>query len=284
MRVRSTTGYSLGSEDHEIARLDMQAALLERATGMLLRAAGIVPGMRVLDLGTGLGHVALATAGLVGAEGCVVGIDSAPKLLHEAARRASSHPQVRFVEGDVRTWRRAEPFDAVVGRLILFHLPDRLAVLRHHVAGLRRGGLVVALDFDLGASRVEPPVPIVAEALEWTSATFLSAGACPTIGARLAPLLSEAGLVDVESIGVQEYFGPDDPRGTRILSGVMRSLAPQAAAAGIVTPEHLRHEAVEERLTSAMRASGSTLLFPVLSAAWGRRPGVHGVRGDVALV
>jgi len=270
MRVRSTTRYSLGSEDHEIARLDAQAALLERATGMLLRAAGLVPGMRVLDLGTGLGHVALAVADLVGAQGRVIGIDSAPKLLQEATRRASARPQVQFVEGDVRTWRSRKRFDAVVGRLILFHLPDRLEVLRHHIAGLQPGGLVVGLDFDLGASRSEPPVPIVAEALEWTTAAFLSAGACPTIGARLAPLLAEAGLVDVQSIGVQEYLAPDDPRGARILCGVMRSLAPHAAAAGIATPEHLRYETLEERLTAAMVASASSLLFPVLSCAWGR--------------
>jgi len=271
-RATSATRYSLGSEDHEIARLDAQAALLDRATSMLLRVAGIGPGMRVLDLGTGLGHVALAVAGLVGPEGRVVGIDSAPNLLEEATRRASGYRRVQFVEGDVRTWRSRESFDAVVGRLILFHLPDRLAVLRHHIASLRPGGLVVALDFDLGASRVEPPVPIVAEALEWTQTTFLSAGACPTIGAHLAPLLSEAGLIDVQSIGLQEYLGPDDPRGTRILCGVMRSLAPHAAAVGIATPEHLRHESLEERLGSAMRAAGSTLLFPVLTCAWGRRP------------
>jgi ubiquinone/menaquinone biosynthesis C-methylase UbiE len=270
-RVGNTTKYSLGSEDHEIARLDAQAALLDRATVMLLRAGGIGRGMRVLDLGTGLGHVAFAAAGLVGAEGRVVGVDNAPRLLGEAIRRASAHPQVSFVQGDVRTWRSEEPFDVVVGRLILFHLPDRLAVVRHHVAALRPGGLVVALDFDLGSIRAEPPVPLVDEAVEWTNATFLSAGACPTIGARLAPLLAEAGLADVQSIGIQECLGPEDPRGARILCGVMRSLLPQAAAAGIAVPEHLRYDALEERLVAAMRPSESTLLFPVLSAAWGRR-------------
>ena len=270
-RARSTTKYSLGSEDHEIARLDAQAALLDRATGMLLRAAGIVRGMRVLDLGTGLGHVAFAAARLVGVEGRVVGVDSARRLLDVAIRRGAGHSQVSFSEGDVRTWCSDEPFDAVVGRLILFHLPDRLAVLEHHVAALRPGGLLVALDFDLGSTRAEPPVPFVAEALAWTNATFLSAGARPTIGARLVPLLTRAGLVDVQSFGIQEYLGPEDPRGTRILCGVMRSLGPQAAAAGIATPEHLRHETLEERLTGAMQASGSTLLFPVLSCAWGRR-------------
>jgi SAM-dependent methyltransferase len=227
--------------------------------------------MRVLDLGTGLGHVAFAAAGLVGAEGRVVGIDNSPRLLDVAMRRASARPQVSFVEGDVRTWRGTEPFDAVIGRLIFFHLPDRLAVLRHHVAALRPGGLVVALDFDLGSIRSEPPVPLAAEAVAWTQATFISAGACPTIGARLAPLLTEAGLADVQSMGIQEYFGPDDPRANAILCGVMRSLAPHAAAAGIPTPEHLRPDGLEERLTAAMRNAGSALLFPVLSAAWGRR-------------
>ena len=48
-----TTTYALGSSDHEIERLDRQSASIESATRLLLRAAGIQPGMRVLDLGTG---------------------------------------------------------------------------------------------------------------------------------------------------------------------------------------------------------------------------------------
>jgi SAM-dependent methyltransferase len=270
-RPGHTSKYSLGSEDHEIARLDAQASLLHRATGMLLRAGGIERGMRVLDLGTGLGHVAFTAAELVGPVGRVVGIDRDPKLLFTAIRRASAYPQVSFVEADVRTWRSEEPFDAIVGRLIFFHLPDRLAVVRHHIESLRPGGLLVALDLDLGSTRAEPAVPLAEEAVRWTQATFLSAGACPTIGAQLAPLLTEAGLADVQSIGIQEYLGPGDPRGTRILCGVMRSLAPHAAAAGIATPEHLRPDTLEERLDAAMEAAGASLLFPVLSAAWGRR-------------
>src|SRR5215467_1463832 len=124
-----TTTYALGAEDHEIARLELQAAWLDAATRTLLRAAGIGPGMRVLDLGTGLGHVAMAVADLVGESGQVVGIDTSTRLLERAAARASGRPQLRFVEGDVRSWRAEEPFDAVVGRLILFHLPDAVDVL-----------------------------------------------------------------------------------------------------------------------------------------------------------
>ena len=58
--------YSLGSSDAEIARLEAQAEFLREPTRVLLEASGIGPGMRVLDLGTGLGHVAAAVADLVG--------------------------------------------------------------------------------------------------------------------------------------------------------------------------------------------------------------------------
>jgi cyclopropane fatty-acyl-phospholipid synthase-like methyltransferase len=50
--------YSLGASESELARLDAQVASIATPTAVFLRSAGIAPGMRVLDLGTGLGHVA----------------------------------------------------------------------------------------------------------------------------------------------------------------------------------------------------------------------------------
>ena len=179
------TSYVLGSSDQEIERLDRQSASIEAATRLLLRAAGITPGMRVLDLGTGIGHVAMLVADLVGPQGSVVAIDSDARLLEVAASRASARPQLRFLEGDVRSWRDTEPFDAVVGRLILFHLADPVSVLRHHAASLSPAGLLLALDFDLGSCRTEPPLPLATEALGWVQGAFRSAGANPVIGARL---------------------------------------------------------------------------------------------------
>ena len=179
-----TTTYVLGSSDQEIERLDRQSASIEGATRLLLRAAGIAPGMRVLDLGTGIGHVAMLVADLVGPQGSVVAIDSNARLLEVAAARASTtRAQMRFVEGDVRSWRDTEPFDAIVGRLILFHLSDPVSVLRHHAASLRPAGLLLALDFDLGSCRTDPALPLATEALGWVQAAFLSAGANPAIGA-----------------------------------------------------------------------------------------------------
>jgi ubiquinone/menaquinone biosynthesis C-methylase UbiE len=86
----------LGSDNPEIKRLDHQASWLEEPTRLLLRVAGIEPGMRVLDLGTGLGHVAFAVADLVGPSGQVVGIDSADRMLAVASERAKGRNHVWF--------------------------------------------------------------------------------------------------------------------------------------------------------------------------------------------
>src|SRR5690349_22220321 len=131
--------YYLGSEDPEIARLEYQAEFLDDATRLLLRIGGIRPGMRVLDLGSGLGHVSRAVGDLVGSDGEVVGIDADPRMV-EAARARTSAPHVRFAQADVLGFTDDRPFDAVVGRLILFHLPDPAAAIRHHLQALRPGG------------------------------------------------------------------------------------------------------------------------------------------------
>jgi SAM-dependent methyltransferase len=266
-----TAAYALGSSDHEIERLDRQSASIEGATRLLLRASGIQPGMRVLDLGTGLGHVAMLIAELVGPEGSVVGIDNSQKLLDVAALRATARPQVRFTNGDVRHWRDDEPFDAIVGRLILFHLADPVSVLRHHAAALRTGGLLLALDFDLGAARAEPALPLVTEALSWVHAAFAHAGASPAIGTKLALLLAEAGFADVQGFGVQGYIAPDDPRGPALLSGVVRTLAPQIVAAGLATTEQIGIDTLEARIADAVKSAGAVVLPPVLAGAWARK-------------
>ena len=269
--IEAPTKYTLGSSDQEIERLDRQSASIESATRLLLGASGIQPGMRVLDLGTGIGHVALLIAELVGPAGQVVGIDNNRRLLEVAASRTTSRPQLRFIDGDVRSWRDDEPFDAIVGRLILFHLADPVSVLRHHAAALRPGGLLLALDFDLGAARAEPALPLATEVVGWVNSAFRHAGASPAIGAKLALLLTEAGLADVQGFGVQAYYAPGDPRGPMLLSGVVRTLAPQIVAAGLATLEQIDIDTLEARIAYKVRSAGAVILPPTLAGAWGRR-------------
>jgi SAM-dependent methyltransferase len=265
--------YVLGNEPEELARLDRQAASIAGATRLLLQAAGITPGMRVLDLGTGLGHVARLVAALVGPPGRVVGIDQSSSTLEAAKRRAaeSRETNISFIEGDVTEWVAAEPFDAIVGRLVLFHLADPVAAVQHHLRNLVRGGLFVAIDFDIGSARTEPPGPIAADALRWIMEGFAAGGAAPRIGARLATILEDAGLEKVTSFGVQGYLQPHDPAAAALLASVVRSLAPVIVARGIATPQQMQLDTLQGRIAEEMKRTNAVMLPPTVAGAWARR-------------
>src|SRR5215217_1478021 len=133
---------------------------------------------------------------VLGSGGAVVAVDQSATLLEiaEARRRAAGLEHVRFAAGDARTFRDDAPFDAVVMRLLLFHLPDAVDVLRHHLEALRAGGLMLAMDYDMGAARAEPAVALAETALDWVERAFRSAGANPRIGPHLGSMLEQAGI------------------------------------------------------------------------------------------
>ena len=58
--------YPLGYSEVEARRLEQQAALYKELTEDVLRRAGLCAGMRVLDVGCGVGDVSLLAAELVG--------------------------------------------------------------------------------------------------------------------------------------------------------------------------------------------------------------------------
>jgi ubiquinone/menaquinone biosynthesis C-methylase UbiE len=63
--------YALGYTNAEHERLIRQAARIAPITERLFREAGIGPGQLVLDLGSGVGDVAMLVARLVGPSGQV---------------------------------------------------------------------------------------------------------------------------------------------------------------------------------------------------------------------
>ena len=163
----SDSGYELGSVEGELARLELQGRALAPATRMIFDAAGIGPGMRVLDLGCGVGDVAFVAADLVGPGGSVVGVDRLPKALARARLRAEQRglAQVRFLEGDVHDPAPGGPFDAIVGRLVLMYVPDPPEVLRRLATALRPGGLVVPVEMDLATARSLPATELASQAI-----------------------------------------------------------------------------------------------------------------------
>jgi SAM-dependent methyltransferase len=270
------TAYVLGSDDAEIARLDAQAGSIAGATEAVLRAAGIGGAMRVLDLGTGLGHVAFMVADLLEAGGSVLGVDQAERLLEVAERRraAAGAENIEFVHADARAFRASDPFDAIVARLLLFHLPDRDEVLRRQLEGLRPGGTMVVVEFDIGAMRGEPEVPLVEDVRRWIEAAFRAAGADPRIGTQAGQLLRRTGFADVSTLGIQAYFAPSDPIGPLLCAGVARSLGPQIVANGIADEAEMGLDTLQERIAEQVATRDAVILPPTVVGAWGTRPSI----------
>ena len=143
MRASGITRYSLGSTEAEHERLVWQASRLASLTERLFREAGIGAGQRVLDLGSGVGDVAMLAARLVGPSGEVVGVErDAHSIARARARVAEAGLRnVSFTESDVNEVANDKLFDAAVGRFILEFLPDPLAAFRSASRLVRPGGV-----------------------------------------------------------------------------------------------------------------------------------------------
>lgn len=144
MTVNPRTDYILGSTDAEHERLIYQARRLAPMTEAFFREAGIGPGQRVLDLGSGVGDVAMLAARLVGPSGTVVAIERDTRSVNRARTRAAEAglDNVTFIETDIAHLTSGEKFDAAVGRFILQFLPDPVATLRSLADNVKLGGSI----------------------------------------------------------------------------------------------------------------------------------------------
>ncbi len=99
----STSQYALGSTDAEHERLIWQAERFAPLTERLFREAGIGAGQRVLDIGSGVGDVAMLAARLVGPSGEVVGVERDSRSIARARARVveAGLRNVSFTESDV---------------------------------------------------------------------------------------------------------------------------------------------------------------------------------------
>ena len=87
--MSAPANYVLGQSAHEYERLMLQSKILRPYTDKYFRTAGIAPGMRVLDLGSGMGDVALLAGEIVGPGGKVLGLDRDAEALERATQRAA---------------------------------------------------------------------------------------------------------------------------------------------------------------------------------------------------
>jgi SAM-dependent methyltransferase len=272
MTQTTASPYLLGHDEQELARLEHQANILAPATRTILRLAGITPGMRVLDLGTGAGDVAFEVAELVGPNGSVVGVDQSVKALRYAAVRAERRnlANVAFLHDDLHTIPIDDRFDAVVGRLILLYTPDPAAVLRKFAGLVRPGGVVATMEYEMRAAGTLPPTELSSRVCDWIIGAFDRSGLDPSLGARLGPILRDAGLADATVVGLQGYREPGDPAGPKLAAETVRTLLPVIERTGLATAAEVDIDTLEDRLAQDSMAHGTTFKPPTLVGAWAR--------------
>jgi hypothetical protein len=101
---------------------------------------------------------------------------------------------VTFREGDPSEMKFDQPFDAIVGRLILMHCADATAMLRKLSGHLRRGGLMAYIEPAWSYARSLPPVPLYERCCRWIVETSRSAGVDTEMGLKLYATFVAAGL------------------------------------------------------------------------------------------
>jgi SAM-dependent methyltransferase len=274
-----TEVYPFQSSDDERRRLIAQGELVAPLTRRLFEKAGITAGMRVLDIGSGSGDVALLAAQLVGPTGDVTGIDRDPAQVEFAAQRAKAQglTNVRFVAGDFREIELTPAVDAIVGRLVLMYAADPLDAIRRALRNLRSGGTIAlqesVIDYE-GPVFIEPLDCLAARDAEWFRAGFKHAGVHSRMGLRLFALMRKAGLTpstEIEMlVPVQE--GPDGALfGT--LTSVVRSQIPAIVASGAATKAEIEIDTLEKRMIADAPADGVVGYFNLGHVGvWANKP------------
>jgi SAM-dependent methyltransferase len=265
--------YSLGRTPEEYERLRVQARIWEIATGRLLDQVGLAPGSRCLDAGCGPGETMRLIANRVGPTGLVTGIDidaglgaQAQAMLHEAG-----HLQCRFRAHDVTSDEPVPggPYDLVYARLLLFHLPARVDVLRRLWEAVAPGGHLVVQDYDLRTVSVTPTLPSIEKVGELILAAFGAAGCDIHAGVRLPELLLAAGVGVPDGTDVAGRVEPLTAI-RPMLDAVLRSLLPAALMHGITTAADAE-AALRALAEDSVRYAERPGLWPLMVGAWKRK-------------
>lgn len=279
-----TRAYALGNSESEFRRLEAQGALLRDLTEDTLRRAGITPGMRVLDVGCGVGDVSLLAAELVGPSGTVFGVDRSAEAVDTARRRTAAYglnTRIRFVAADIDVFSPDEQFDAVIGRLILLYMPEPAATLRRLCSYLRPGGIVAFQEMVMPLARSCPDGALYRQCADWITATFERAGVETDMGSKLFATFLTAGLPEPQMIVAGRAGGGAQSPLYDYVAGAIRSLLPMMERVGVATAAEVAVDTLAERLRAEAVQHNACLMAPPFIGAWTRTLERSGERAHV---
>jgi SAM-dependent methyltransferase len=260
--------YALATGTAATHRLRMLHRLYGPGGRRVLLEAGLQPGMRVADLGCGIGMATALLADLVGPTGHVVGLDASGEQIAQA--RALLPPglsNVSFIVASATdTGLPRGSFDLVYCRFLLLHLTAPEEALREMHGLLRPDGILVCEDGDLTSAASQPPSALDAFADLW-GRLGPALGLDYTLGRGLFQLVLTANFSRPEITFNQPVVARGESK--RFLEWSVAEAGPAFLEAGLVTSEELG------RLLGEMHriAEDETILalMPRMSQVWARK-------------
>ncbi len=260
--------YVLATGASAAHRLRILHSIYGPGARQLLSAAGSQKGMRVADLGCGVGMVTQLLAELVGPTGEVVGVDFSGAQIAQARQLLPSElAQVSFVEASAtETGLPAESFDLVYCRFLLIHLTEPELALREMHRLLKPNGILVCEDGDLTSAGSEPHSKLNAFSVLFgqLGPTW---GVDYTLGRRLFRMVLDADFAKAEITFNQPVIARGQNK--RLLELSVGEAGEAFVSAGLITHDELR------RTVSEMRrlADDETVLavMPRMSQVWARK-------------
>jgi SAM-dependent methyltransferase len=261
--------YVLATGQAAAYRLHILHDLYERGTLRLLLGAGLRRGMRVADVGCGVGTVTALLADLVGPEGHVVGIDVSGAQLAQAREwLASLGTNASFVEASaIDTGLQPGSFDLVYCRFLLLHLAEPERALGEMRSLLKPGGILVCEDVDVTSAGSQPPSALAVFADLW-GRLGPKRGLDYTLGRRLFHMVLAAGFPSPEITFNQPVVARGENK--RFLELSVAEAGPAFIDAGLITAEALDRTLAEMR---RLNTDGTVLaVMPRMTQVWARKP------------
>ena len=275
MNAPTETGsaYAFERTPSEYERLRAQSRGWEAATVRAFDTIGIPPGASCLDAGCGPGETMRLLADRAGPSGSVTGIDADAGLgpLVEDFLRKAGYGQCRFLAADLNNDGPVPggPYDVVFARLLLFHLPQRLEVLRRLWDAVAPGGHLLVQDYDFHTIEVLPPLASADEVTVLFTAAFHARGCDTRVGLHMRQLFIQAGIGVPDGVDVAGRVQPLG-EGSGMFGQVLRGVLSTAIVHGLTDAEH-GEAAVAALDRDAAAYPDYTMVWPTMLATWKQR-------------
>jgi SAM-dependent methyltransferase len=253
--------YIHGTEPSEQDRL---AALNRMTNAAFIRFLDVAAGARVLEVGSGLGLLAVEVASAA-EDVSVVGVEVSPQQIAAAA----ASPRVTYRQGDAHSLDLPDAsFDIVYARYLLEHVEHPDLVLREMQRVVRPGGRVAVCENDVTLIRFDPPCPAFDRAWEMFLRYQASLGGDGAIGRRLFRLFQGAGLTGIELSVQPEVHWQGSPGFVAWVRNIIGNL--ESARRGLDAGDL---DAAVSELTALSRRPDASSVF-VWNRAQGKKPRV----------